>query len=144
MEAFEFALGIFLSFCLIFYMERLFFFGALKHLLNNSNYNKRKKGQSFWAWLFYKNYRDVLPTKFLVMYYTSFISHLILWAIYFIVLIFTLSFEIVRYALIVSSIINFGPFMYYILQVFPSFIFGGGDHWDRVLTRTKRNKEKKK
>ena len=144
MEAYEVAIILILTLFFIFYIERLFLFGALKYLLNNSNYNKRKKGQSFWAWLTYKNYKDVLPTKFLVMYYTLLISHLIEFILFAIVVICNLDIEITRYAYIVSLIVNLVPFMYYSLRVYPFIIFGGGEHWDRVLTRTKRNKEKKK
>ena len=68
------------------FMDRGAIHFILRYLLNRSNYRKRKKGQNFWDWLFYRRYRDVIPREYFIHYmitiffglFSAFISFLFL------------------------------------------------------------------
>lgn len=76
-------LSITLTFLLLFFLSR----GVVdmyiqKQIKNRRHREERKKGQSFWEWLFYKRFRDILPKSAYVcwVYYTNI-------ALYFLLLI---------------------------------------------------------
>ena len=58
---------------LVFYYTRLSIAVLINHLLNTSNRKKRKKGQTFKEWFFYKRFLDVLQRKYLIWYYSNFL-----------------------------------------------------------------------
>lgn len=79
---------------------------VLDHLLNRSNVRKRRKGQSFLDWFFYRRFKDVVPKRYLVWYYSNFV-------IYFLCIAMTIIFgltgferEIIRTPFIVVVIEN--------------------------------------
>ena len=54
---------------------RGFLYGIKRYQLNNSAYNKRKKGETFKEWLFYSRYKEEIPKILRVLYYTVLIIH---------------------------------------------------------------------
>ncbi|MBQ8372405.1 MAG: hypothetical protein IJX38_05685 [Clostridia bacterium] len=51
---------------------------VLAILLNKSARRKRRKGQSFWEWLWYKRFRDVLPLKYRIIHLIHWIMFLLM------------------------------------------------------------------
>ena len=74
MTVIECIIGIFLALILELFWTR----GIVNHFssfaLNRSAEKKRSKGQNFLEWLFYTRFRDVIPKKYLVWYYSLFVS----------------------------------------------------------------------
>lgn len=77
MQALKSVGGLTLSFLLFFFLLRLTIAILIGYLLNNSNRRKRRKGQSFLDWLFYRRYSDVIPKSFKVWYYSLFIVYVV-------------------------------------------------------------------
>ena len=78
-------LAVTLSFLLMFFMTRLLMEIYLPTVIKNRRHREdRKKGQSFWDWLTYKRFRDVIPKREIayLMYFINF-------ALYFILVIVT-------------------------------------------------------
>ncbi len=46
--------------------------------MNNSQYAKRRRGQTFWDWFFYRRFKDVIPLPLWILYITNFILCIIL------------------------------------------------------------------
>ena len=63
---------IILYFLMIFFLFRLANAIVIGYVLNNSNKRKRKKGQNFLDWLFYRRFKGVLPKLFVWNYYLNF------------------------------------------------------------------------
>ena len=54
---------------------RGFIYGVKRHMLNNSAYKKRKKGETFREWLFYTRYKEEIPLKLRLFFYVVLIIH---------------------------------------------------------------------
>ena len=63
-------LALSLSFIMYFLFYRLFIDLAVRYMINRSNYKKRRKGQNFVDWLLFRRYRDVIPKRYYVLYWT--------------------------------------------------------------------------
>ena len=45
------------------------------YLFNKSAYKKHKKGESFKEWLLYSRYYQIIPRKFLILYFVILVLH---------------------------------------------------------------------
>lgn len=74
-------LAITLAFLVLFFMSRLLLAMYLTQLIKNrKNREKRKEGQSFWDWLTYKRFKDIIPKTELSywLYFANAILYLVL------------------------------------------------------------------
>ncbi len=113
---------------------------VIDYCLNKSNRKKRRNGQNFMEWFFYKHFKDVVPKIMLVWYYANFVLYFIL--------------------IIITAILNFLQLSYYagssmilvymILACIPLAIveimffdpkYPGKMNPGRVIERKKRNKK---
>ena len=83
-----FFLALSLLFIMYFLFYRLFIDLAVRYMINRSNYKKRRKGQNFVDWLLFRRYRDVIPKRYYVLYWT-------IPALYIICVIFIVVFDFV-------------------------------------------------
>ncbi len=74
MNWFDFVVACFGLFILGFIFTRGVNDHVIEYVLNRSTKKKRKKGQNFFDWLFYRRFRDVLPKSYRVCYYMVLIS----------------------------------------------------------------------
>lgn len=82
-ELIEFVLLSFLLFLFDFWITRGFISVEVREKLNPSARRKRRTGQNFWDWLFFKRYKDVISRKKLLRHYFG-------WVIFVIILILQL------------------------------------------------------
>ena len=69
----ELWLGFCLSILFFTFIARVVLVNITKYMCNNSNHRKRRKGQNFFDWLFFRRFRDVIPTYYFFYYYSPFV-----------------------------------------------------------------------
>ena len=74
MKRLDFIILILLSFLISFYFFRGFLGGLITY--KGGGNKKGRKKQSFKAWLFYDNYKNIIPRIFLIWYYLIIFIHL--------------------------------------------------------------------
>jgi len=75
----EVLLMVTLSFLLLFFISRLIMEMRIKSFIKKSKYIRdRKKGQSFWEWLTYKRFADILPRGDRIPYFANIIVFFIM------------------------------------------------------------------
>ena len=57
---------------MVFILTRMKYHLFLHEILNNSNRRKRTKNQNFFDWLLYRPFKDVLPKKKAIYYFSNF------------------------------------------------------------------------
>ena len=85
--------------------------------MNNSQNAKRRRGQTFWDWFFYRRFKDVIPLPMWILYITNFIFCIIL-----VTLVFLSSFFNIPTAFFQSAAGGYGC----LYMAGPIFI---GDRW---------------
>ncbi len=70
-------LAVMMSLVLFWYLQRSFLDGLIIYLLNKSAIKKRKKGQTLKEYLLYTRFKTEIPKSFLVFYYFTIVSHLL-------------------------------------------------------------------
>jgi len=58
-----------------FWDMRAFLSGLESHLLGKSNKKRRKRGETVIEWFLYTRWRDLIPLRFLIMYFFIIITH---------------------------------------------------------------------
>lgn len=58
-----------------FWIIRYYIWGVKMYLFNKSAYKKHKKGESFKEWLLYSRYYQIIPRKFLILYFVILVLH---------------------------------------------------------------------
>ena len=64
-----------LYYFLAFNLIRYLMFCIKGYLFNKSAYKKHKKGESFKEWLLYSRYYQIIPRKFLILYFVILVLH---------------------------------------------------------------------
>ena len=70
----------FAIFFVVFFFSRMILFLAIREIISNTSTTKRKKGQSFFEWLFYLRFQDVIPLILKLYYY----GNMVICAVFFI------------------------------------------------------------
>lgn len=147
-----------MSYCNLFIGEALifvlFFFGTRMVNLNVINYRlngwkKRAKGQSFWDWLFYRRFRDVMTWPFWVMYFGHWIYSVLTVLLIVIMYLFAIPYDITRFCWVISLLPYFAVSIVLIIltegigRLFTRFNFSQPNmNW--VNKKARRNKDEKK
>ena len=69
----EFCVAIGLSTLVFSFVARVELVLIRDYMCNNSNRRKRQKGQNFIDWLFFRRFKDVIPTYYFIYYYSPFV-----------------------------------------------------------------------
>ncbi len=86
---------IFVALVLIF-QSRILIGSYIHHTLNCSNRRKRWEKSNFWEWLFYKNFKDIIPKRLFVWYYFNFIVPVVIVPIIIVIGIYSTNEIIIR------------------------------------------------